>query len=103
MGLFIILTAILCGLSFGLLAKPTVDNMYHSVHCLVFVILLILLITRALEDAHLNYVNYLVLFFAAAFVVVGLPVSFGLSEPVGHAGGKCIIICIVPRCSWVGG
>lgn len=86
-GLFIVLTAILSGLSFGLLARPTVANMYYSIHCLVFVILLILLATKALEDIHLTYVNYLVLFFAAAFVVVGLPVTFGLSEPVGQGSG----------------
>ena len=49
-------------------------------------ILLILLATKALEDTHLTYVNYVVLFFAAAFVVVGLPVSFGLSEPVERGG-----------------
>ncbi len=85
-GLFIILTAILSGLSFGLLAKPTVSNIYYSVHCLIFVILLILLVTKALDDSHLVYVNYVVLFFAAAFVVVSLPVSFGLSEPLGQAG-----------------
>lgn len=85
--LFIALTAILSGLSFGLLARPTVDNLYHAVHCLVFVILLILLATKALEDNHLHYVCYIVLFFSAAFVVVGLPVSFGLSEPLGQSGG----------------
>lgn len=61
--------------------------MYYSIHCLVFVILLILLATKALEDIHLTYVNYVVLFFAAAFVVVGLPVTFGLSEPVGQGSG----------------
>ena len=77
-----VFTAILSGLSFGLLAMPTVENMFYSIQCLVFVILLILLVTKALEDTHLTYVNYVVLFFAAAFVVVGLPVTFGLSEPV---------------------
>ena len=61
--------------------------MFYSIQCLVFVILLILLATKALEDTHLTYVNYVVLFFAAAFVVVGLPVSFGLTDPVGKAGG----------------
>ena len=85
-GLFIVLTAILSGLSFGLLARPTVENIFYSIQCLVFVILLILLATKALEDTHLSYVNYVVLFFAAAFVVVGLPVSFGLSEPVERGG-----------------
>ena len=86
MGIFIVLTAVLAGLSFGHLAKPTVDNIYHSIHCLVFIILLILLATKALEDSHLNYVNYVVLLFSTSFVVVGLPITFGLSEPVGHGG-----------------
>ena len=85
-GIFIVLTAVLSGLSFAHLAKPTVDNIYHSVHCLIFIILFILLVTKALEDTHLNYVNYVVLLFAAAFVIVGLPITFGLSEPVGHGG-----------------
>ena len=94
-GLFIVLTAILSGLSFGLLAMPTVENMFYSIHCLVFVILLILLATKALEDTHLTYVNYVVLFFAATFVVVGLPVSFDLSQPDGKAGGMSIKIRII--------
>ena len=95
MGLFIVLTAILSGLSFGLLAMPTVENMFYSIHCLVFVILLILLATKALEDTHLTYVNYVVLFFAATFVVVGLPVSFDLSQPDGKAGGMSIKLRII--------
>lgn len=94
-GLFIVLTAILSGLSFGLLAMPTVENMFYSIHCLVFVILLILLATKALEDTHLTYVNYVVLFFAATFVVVGLPVSFDLSQPDGKAGGMSIKLRII--------
>lgn len=85
--LFMVLTALLASVSFALVQRPTVDNMYHAVHCLVFVVLLILLATRALEDSHLTYVCYAVLFFGAAFVVVALPVSFGLSEPVGRGGG----------------
>ncbi len=85
--IFIALTAVLSGLSFGFLMRPTVDNMYHAVQCLVFVILFILLATKALEDNHLTYACYAVLAFSAAFVVVGLPVSFGLNEPVGQAGG----------------
>ena len=87
-GIFIVLTAILSGLSFGFLTRPTVDNMYHAIHCLVFVVILILLVTKALEDTHLTYVCYVVLFFSASFVVVGLPVSYGWSAPHGtHTGG----------------
>ena len=74
---------------------PTVENMFYSIHCLVFVILLILLATKALEDTHLTYVNYVVLFFAATFVVVGLPVSFDLSQPDGKAGGMSIKLRII--------
>ena len=58
--------------------------MYHAVHCLIFVVILILLVTKALEDTHLNYVCYVVLLFSAAFVVVGLPVSFGVWQPQGN-------------------
>ena len=83
-GIFIVLTAILSCLSFIKVTDIRVDNMYHAVHCLIFVVILILLVTKALEDTHLNYVCYVVLLFSAAFVVVGLPVSFGVWQPQGN-------------------
>ena len=52
---------------------PTLANLYHSLHCGIFVILFIVLCTRSIEDLYLNYVCYTILFFCTAFCVVSLP------------------------------
>jgi adenylate cyclase 1 len=44
--IFIVLTAILATASFTMVQTPTVDNMYNSVHCLVFVIIFIFLVSQ---------------------------------------------------------
>ena len=48
--LFIVLTAALATSSLVCVQQPTLANMYHSVHCLVFVALFIFLCTRTMED-----------------------------------------------------
>lgn len=53
MALFIVLTAILSTASFVTLQRPTLDNMYNSVHCLVFVVVFIFLATKVVEDVFL--------------------------------------------------
>ncbi len=78
MALFIVLTAVLAAISFVLEQRPTLANMYHSVHCLVFVVIFIFLATKSMEDVYLNYVCYCILFFSFVFSVVNLPVGFGL-------------------------
>jgi prepilin signal peptidase PulO-like enzyme (type II secretory pathway) len=51
--LFIVLTAILATASFVTVQRPTLDNMYNSVHCLVFVVIFIFLATKVVEDVFL--------------------------------------------------
>ena len=74
------LTAVLAVLSFVLVQGPTLDNLYHSVHCLVFVVLFIFLATKSMEDVYLNYVRYAILVMSTTFVIVNLPVNI---IPVG--------------------
>ena len=51
--LFIVLTAILSTASFVTVQRPTLDNMYNSVQCLVFVVIFIFLATKVVEDVFL--------------------------------------------------
>jgi hypothetical protein len=48
-----VLTAILATASFVTVQRPTLDNMYNSVHCLVFVVIFIFLATKVVEDVFL--------------------------------------------------
>jgi hypothetical protein len=52
---------------------PTLHNLYHSVHCGIFVVIFIVLCTRAIEDLYLNYVCYTILLFCTTFSTVALP------------------------------
>ena len=79
--LFVILTAALATISFMQVQAPTLSNLYHSLHCGVFVILFIILCTKSIEDLYLNYVCYTIIFFCTAFCVVAFPTSFGLVYP----------------------
>eukprot|EP00095_Tigriopus_kingsejongensis_P012404 snap_masked-scaffold755_size101758-processed-gene-0.9 protein:Tk12404 transcript:snap_masked-scaffold755_size101758-processed-gene-0.9-mRNA-1 annotation:"adenylate cyclase" len=83
--LFIVLTAVLAVLSFVLVQRPTLDNMYNSVHCLIFVVIFIFLATKSMEDMYLNYVCYCILLFSLTFVIASLPVSFGLATQAEFA------------------
>ena len=70
--LFVVLTAAMATASFIKVQAPTLSNLYHSLHCGVFVILFIVLCTRSIEDLYLNYVCYTIIFFCTAFFVVAL-------------------------------
>ena len=78
--LFIVLTAALATASFIKVQDPTVCNIYHSLHCAIFVVLFIVLCTRSIDDTSLNYVCYTILTFTGAFCLVSLPVTFGLEQ-----------------------
>ena len=71
--LFVVLTAAMATASFIKVQAPTLSNLYHSLHCGVFVILFIVLCTRSIEDLYLNYVCYTIIVFCTAFCVVALP------------------------------
>lgn len=77
--LFIILTSLLANLSFFYAQGPSSQNVYHIVHCLLFVILLIFLNTKYMHDSYLLWICYTILFFCATFCIVSLPV--GSSAP----------------------
>ena len=72
--LFVVLTAALATISFIQVQAPTLANLYHSLHCGIFVILFIFLCTKSIEDLYLNYVCYTIIFFSTAFYVVAFPV-----------------------------
>lgn len=76
---FIILTSVLANLSFFYAHGPSTQNLYHIVHCLLFVILLIFLNTKYMHDSYLLWVCYTILFFCATFCIASLPV--GSSSP----------------------
>lgn len=73
--LFVILTAILANLSLAYAQAPTAQNIYHSLHCLLFALLLAFLNTRLMQDAYLLWVCYAILFFCATFCAVAMPLG----------------------------
>ncbi|XP_065200273.1 adenylate cyclase type 1 [Planococcus citri] len=77
--LFIILTSLLANLSFFYAQGPSSQNVYHIVHCLLFVILLIFLNTKYMHDSYLLWICYTILFFCGTFCIVSLPI--GSSAP----------------------
>ena len=79
--LFVVLTAALATVSFVQVQAPTLANLYHSLHCLVFVILFIVLCTRSIEDLYLNYVCYTIILFCTTFCVVDFPSEITNSFP----------------------
>ncbi|XP_014242089.1 Ca(2+)/calmodulin-responsive adenylate cyclase isoform X3 [Cimex lectularius] len=73
--LFLILTALLANISFVYTRTLTAQNIYHILHCLLFLFLLVFLSTRYMQDTYLLWVCYVILFFCGTFVVVGLPLG----------------------------
>ena len=71
--LFVVLTAALATTSFVSVQAPTVRNLYHSAHCAIFVVVFIVLCTKAIDDVYLDYVCYGILLFSASFSVLALP------------------------------
>ncbi|KAF6209999.1 hypothetical protein GE061_015754, partial [Apolygus lucorum] len=70
--LFLLLTALLANISFVYNRALTAHNVYHLLHCLLFIFLLVFLSTRYMQDTYLLWVCYVILFFCATFVAVGL-------------------------------
>lgn len=73
--LFVILTGILANLSLAYAQAPTAQNIYHSLHCLLFALLLAFLNTRLMQDAYLLWVCYAILFFCTTFCAVAMPLG----------------------------
>lgn len=71
--LFVVLTCLLATLGFFFAQSPTVQNVYHAVHCILFALLLGFVHTRFMQDAYLLWVCYVVLFFLATFCALALP------------------------------
>ncbi|XP_023721061.1 Ca(2+)/calmodulin-responsive adenylate cyclase isoform X3 [Cryptotermes secundus] len=83
--LFVILTGILANLSLAYAQAPTAQNIYHSLHCLLFALLLAFLNTRLMQDAYLLWVCYAILFFCTTFCAVAMPL--GPEDPTAGGGG----------------
>ncbi|XP_075237052.1 adenylate cyclase type 1-like isoform X2 [Lycorma delicatula] len=79
-GLFVLLTGALANLSFIYTQIPTAQNIYHVLHCLLFILLLVFLNTKLMQDAYLLWVCYAILFFCATFCAVALPLPFSSSS-----------------------
>ena len=94
--LFVVLTAALATVSFVQVQAPTLANLYHSLHCCVFVILFIVLCTRAIEDLYLNYVCYTIILFSTAFCVVAFP------SEILNIIINTIIDCVTCSVIWAG-
>uniref|UniRef100_A0A023F2N2 adenylate cyclase n=4 Tax=Triatominae TaxID=70999 RepID=A0A023F2N2_TRIIF len=77
--LFLLLSALLANLSFVYTRSLTPQNIYHLLHCLLFLFLLVFLSTRYMQDTYLLWVCYVILFFCSTFVAVGLPLGPPLS------------------------
>lgn len=65
--LFVLLTAVLANLSIAYAQAPTVQNVYHCVHCILFALLLAFLNTRLMQDAYLLWVRNNVYFLRLVF------------------------------------
>ncbi|RZF48726.1 hypothetical protein LSTR_LSTR015466 [Laodelphax striatellus] len=74
-GLFALLTGVLANLSFAYAQTITAQNVYHLLHCVLFILLLVFLNTRLMQDAYLLWVCYAVLFFCLTFCAVALPLA----------------------------
>ncbi|XP_063232754.1 Ca(2+)/calmodulin-responsive adenylate cyclase isoform X3 [Bacillus rossius redtenbacheri] len=84
--LFVALTGVLANLSLAHAQAPTAQNVYHTLHCLLFALLLAFLNTRLMHDAYLLWVCYAVLFFCATFCALALPLGAPPSEGPGGGG-----------------
>ncbi|KAI5709766.1 hypothetical protein M8J76_014242 [Diaphorina citri] len=84
--LFIVLTAILCNLSFFYAQTFTAQNIYHLVHCLLFIVLLVFLNTKYFHDAYLLWVCYAILFFCTTFIFVSLPIFTSTNQSTFATG-----------------
>ncbi|XP_018324756.1 Ca(2+)/calmodulin-responsive adenylate cyclase isoform X3 [Agrilus planipennis] len=77
--LFVILTAVLANLGLAYAQGPTAQNVYLAAHCVLFILLLVFLHTRYMQDAYLLWVCYAVMFFLATFCVLALPIFSPMS------------------------
>ncbi|XP_059613050.1 Ca(2+)/calmodulin-responsive adenylate cyclase isoform X3 [Phlebotomus argentipes] len=71
--LVVMLCGVMAALSLGYTQTPTVHNVFNSLLCLVFSIVLALLQFRIIRDSHLPYLCYSLLFFTAAFCFISMP------------------------------
>nr|CAD7592707.1 unnamed protein product [Timema genevievae] len=73
--LFVVLTGVLVNLSLVYAQAPTAQNVYHTVHCLVFVLLLAFLNTRLMHDSYLLWICYCILAMCGLFCALALPLG----------------------------
>ncbi|XP_054088103.1 Ca(2+)/calmodulin-responsive adenylate cyclase isoform X9 [Zeugodacus cucurbitae] len=79
--LVVVLCGVMAALSLAYNNAPTFHNIFNSIVCLLFAIILILLQCRVIKDHHLPILCYGILLFAAAICFVSMP-TLGSVFPV---------------------
>lgn len=96
--LFIILTAVLAAISFFFVDRLTAQNIYYSVHCFLFIVLLIFMHTKFMQDSHLIWVCYTILFFCLTYCLVSMPVGrYDMQEDAAAASSSSSSLTIESR------
>lgn len=106
--LFVVLTCLMAALGLVHSQMLTAQNVYHTAHCFLFVLLLGFLHTRFMQDAYLLWVCYVVLFFLATFCALALPLYPSAAADKVSAEGTWQVVFVVflaysmmPLKSWV--
>ncbi|KAJ6638235.1 Ca(2+)/calmodulin-responsive adenylate cyclase [Pseudolycoriella hygida] len=71
--LVVVLCGVMAALSLVYNQAPTLHNIFNSLMCLLFAVILGLLQFRIIRDSHLPYLCYGILFFTAAFCFISMP------------------------------
>ncbi|XP_037921658.1 Ca(2+)/calmodulin-responsive adenylate cyclase isoform X2 [Hermetia illucens] len=71
--LVVVLCGVMAALSLVYNQMPTLHNVFNSIMCLLFAIILILLQCRVIKDHHLPFLCYGILFFTACICFISMP------------------------------
>lgn len=106
--IFVVLTALLANLGLIYAETPTVQNVYHAAHCILFALLLGFLHTRFMQDAYLLWVCYVVLLFFTIFCALALPLyPTSMTAKVAAEGTWHVVFVVflayamMPLKSWI--
>ncbi|CAG0881640.1 unnamed protein product [Cyprideis torosa] len=77
--LFLLVTAILATVHLHSTQRVTVESAFFIVHFIVFLTLLVFLHTRWMQDVHLLWICYLIIFCLAGFCILNCPFDMGIS------------------------
>lgn len=60
-------------ININIFVLPSAQNIFNSLMCLLFAVVLALLQFRVIRDSHLPFLCYGILFFTAAFCFISMP------------------------------